>query len=251
MSVLILDRVSVSLGSRAALRSVTLSVQPGEMVALVGPNGAGKTTLMRAALGLVPVHGGAIELSGEPINTLSPEARARRAAYLAQERTVAWSLTGGDIAALGRFAWGGGRAYDALDADSRAAVDFALEAADATALKDRPVHQLSGGEQARLHLARLLAASAPLLLADEPVAGLDPCHQLEALSALKAQTECGAAILVSLHDLTLAERFADQIAVLETGRLATIGPAQSVLDDAVLKQVFGVIRRTDGGFDRA
>ncbi len=249
MSLLSLDHVSVSLGARTALDAVTLTIQPGEMVALVGPNGAGKTTLMRAALGLAPTHGGMVKLGGDQVGSLSPEARARRAAYLAQERAVAWSLTGGDLAALGRFAWGGGRAYDELDPDGRAAVDFALKAADAETLKDRPVHHLSGGEQARLHLARLLAAPAPLLLADEPVAGLDPRHQLEALGALKAQTGCGAAILVSLHDLTLAERFADRIAVLQAGRLAALGPADSVLDSAVLKQVFGVARRADGGFD--
>lgn len=251
MSLLALDQVSVSLGARKALDGVTLTLQPGEMVALVGPNGAGKTTLMRAALGLIAPSAGAVSLGGDAVGALSPEARARRAAYLAQERAVAWSLTGADLAALGRFAWGGGQAYDALDPDGRAAVDFALDAADATALKDRPVHQLSGGEQARLHLARLLAAPAPLLLADEPVAGLDPRHQLDALSALKAQTACGAAILVSLHDLTLAERFADRISVLQAGRLAALGPAQNVLDDAVLKQVFGVTRRSDGGFDQA
>ncbi len=250
MSVLSLTDLSVQLGARQALEAVTLTVQPGECVALVGPNGAGKTTLLRAGLGLIPFTGEAT-LSGDPVAPMPPAARARRAAYLAQERSIAWSLLGGDLVALGRYAWGGGRAYDELGAPDRAAVDTALERADATALRDRPVQQLSGGEQARLHLARLLASSAPLLVADEPAAALDPRHQLDALAALKAETENGSAVLVALHDLALAERFADRIAVLQAGRLVALGPAQSVLDDAVLKQVFGVTRRSDGGFDPA
>jgi len=250
MSVLSLTQVAVQLGGRQALRSVTLTVQPGECVALVGPNGAGKTTLLRAALGLIP-SAGEVTLSGEPVASLPPAVRARRAAYLAQNRSIAWSLLGGDLVALGRYAWGGGRAYDQLGAQDRAAVDTALEKADATALKDRAVQQLSGGEQARLHLARLLASSAPLLVADEPAAALDPRHQLDALAALKAETQSGAAVLVALHDLALAERMADRIAVLNEGRLVGLGPAQSILDAQLLADVFRIKRREDGGFDPA
>jgi iron complex transport system ATP-binding protein len=250
MSVLSLTDLSVQLGARQALDAVTLTVQPGECVALVGPNGAGKTTLLRAALGLIPFTGDAA-LSGDPVAPMPPAVRARRAAYLAQERSIAWSLLGGDLAALGRYAWGGGRAYDQLDVQDRAAVDRALEKADATALKDRPVQQLSGGEQARLHLARLLASSAPLLIADEPAAALDPRHQLDALAALKAETENGSAVLVALHDLALAERLADRILVLNEGKLVGLGPAQSVLDAQLLADVFRIKRREDGGFEPA
>lgn len=250
MSVLSLTDLSVRLGARQALKAVTLTVKPGECVALVGPNGAGKTTLLRAALGLIPFTGD-VTLSGDPVAPMPPVERAKRAAYLAQDRSVAWSLRGGDLAALGRFAWGGGRAYDQLDAQDRAAVDRALEKADATALRDRSVQQLSGGEQARLHLARLLASSAPLLVADEPAAALDPRHQLDALAALKAETESGSAVLLALHDLASAERMADRIAVLIDGRLVGLGPAQTVLDAQLLADVFRIKRREDGGFDPA
>lgn len=251
MSLLRFDTVSASLGERRVLNGVTLSLEPGEMLALVGPNGAGKTSLMRVGLGLIPSQAGTVELGGALLNQLSPEDRAKRAAYLAQDRALAWSITGADLVALGRFAWGGGRAYEELGEADRSAVDGALKAADALTLKDRAVHQLSGGEQARLHLARLLASSAPLLIADEPVAGLDPRHQLDALAALKDETRRGAGVMVSLHDLSLAEQFADRIAVLQNGELAALGPHDTVLDTSTLKTVFGVVRREGGGFDPA
>lgn len=250
MSALVLESVSAQLGRQQALSGVSLSVKPGEVLALVGPNGAGKTTLMRAALGLIPATG-TITLGGAYLTALAPAERARRASYLAQERSVAWSLLGGDLVALGRYAWGGGRAYDQLEAGDRDAVDAALEKANATAFRDRPVRDLSGGEQARLHLARLLASSAPLLIADEPAAALDPRHQLDALAALKAEAGDGKAVLVALHDLTLAERMSDRIAVLDEGKLVAVGNARSVLDDATLSTVFRIKRRTDGGFDPA
>ncbi len=250
MSALILENVSVLLGHREALSDVSLTLNPGEVVALVGPNGAGKTTLLRAALALVPATGN-IRMAGDPLAKLAPAERARRASYLAQERTLAWSLSGADLVALGRFAWGGGRAYDQLETIDRQAVDLALEKADATALKHRPVQALSGGEQARLHLARLLASGAPTLIADEPAAALDPRHQLDALQALKAEARDGKTVLVALHDLLLAERVADRIAVLDQGRLVAIGAADTALTDACLADVFAIKRRADGGFDRA
>jgi iron complex transport system ATP-binding protein len=250
MSLLSLTRVSVQLGPRTALSRVSLSVAAGECVALVGPNGAGKTTLLRAALGLVPAQG-EIMLGGSSLGDLPPAARAQRASYLAQERTLAWSLLGADLVALGRYAWGGGRAYDQLADPDREAVDQALAKADAANLAVRPVRDLSGGEQARLHLARLLASSANLLLADEPAAALDPRHQLDALARLKAEASAGKGVVVALHDLHLAERMADRIAVLDQGQLVAVGPAQAVLEDALLKQVFAIQRRGDGGFDPA
>ncbi len=250
MSLISLMGVTAHLGRRVALDAVSLKLKPGECVALVGPNGAGKTTLLRAALGLIPAQG-EICLGDDLMSNLAPEDRARRAAYLAQGKVLAWSLTGGDLVALGRFAWGGGRAYDQLDAADRYAVDKALDKANAARFKDRPVQELSGGEQARLHLARLLASSAPLLLADEPAAALDPRHQLDALAALKTEAAARKGVLVALHDLVLAERIADRIIVMDDGRVVADGPAQSVMDDALLKDVFAIRRREDGGFDPA
>jgi iron complex transport system ATP-binding protein len=250
MSALTLQNMSVRLGHYTALKDVSFTLKAGESVALVGPNGAGKTTLLRAALGLVDASGER-RLDGTPIEQLPPEARARQAAYLPQDRGVAWSLLGGDLVALGRYAWGGGRAYDQLDADNRTVVDAALVKANATHLAERAVQTLSGGELARLHLARLLASSAPVLLADEPAAALDPRHQLDALAALKAEANSAKAVLVALHDLALAERMADRILVLDAGQLVADGPAATVLDEELLARVFKIRRRPEGGFDAA
>ncbi|XBQ17188.1 MAG: ABC transporter ATP-binding protein [Oceanicaulis sp.] len=245
---LALRGAGVRLEGRQILSGVDLLLVPGRFTALVGPNGAGKSTLIKAALGLMPSTG-EVELGGTPLSRLGPAERARRAAWLPQDKTAAWSITGADLAALGRFAWGGGRAYARLSEEDRTAVDRALSRADAAHLKDRPVTALSGGERARLHLARALAAEAPLLLADEPGAALDPRHQLDAMAVLRAEAESGAAVLAALHDLALAERFADRIVVLDEGRLITDAPASEALTDAILADVFHVKRREAGGFE--
>ncbi|MFP4520502.1 MAG: ABC transporter ATP-binding protein [Oceanicaulis sp.] len=247
MSALEVQALRVVLGGRTVVEIGRLVVAPGECVALVGPNGAGKSSLMRAVLGIAPAQGG-VRLSGGALEDLSPAQRARRAAWLPQTREAAWAISGGDLAALGRFAFGG-RAYDRLGAADRAAVDRALRRADAAHLKDRPVSTLSGGEQARLHLARALAAEAPLLLADEPGAALDPRHQLDAMAVLREEAGRGAGVLAALHDLSLAERFASRIVVLDEGRVAADAAPGEALSQDVLKRVFRVTRRPGGGFD--
>ncbi|WP_306016141.1 ABC transporter ATP-binding protein [Oceanicaulis sp. MMSF_3324] len=244
---LLADRVSIRRDGRDILSDVSLEVHSGEMIALVGPNGAGKSTLIRTLLGLLEPDAGGVMLDGGPVSVLSARARARQMAYLPQDRTVAWSVTGADLAALGRFAWGGA-AYDRLGATDRDKVDQALELTGATALKNRLLHTLSGGEQARLHLARALASDASLLMADEPIAALDPRHQLEAMQVLRAQADRGASVVCALHDLELAGRYADRVAVLDRGRLIACGSPDAVLDAETLAQVFGVMRQPSGGF---
>lgn len=247
MSALAITDLTISLSGRMVVSGVSLTVQSGEHVALVGPNGAGKSSLLKAVLGLVPATG-SVRLSGEALADLSAARRARLAAYLPQERQAAWSITGADLAALGRFAFGG-RAYDRLGAADRDAVDRALARADAAHLKDRPIDRVSGGEQSRLHLARALAAQAPLLLADEPGAALDPRHQLDAMMVLKGEADRGAAVMAALHDLALAERFADRIVVMDEGRILADAPAGEALTEEILRTVFRVARRPAGGFD--
>lgn len=236
-------------GARETLSDIGLRVQSGELIALVGPNGAGKSTLIKAMLGLVKAEAGAVRLDGVDVRDLSARDRARHMAYLPQDRDVAWSVTGADLAALGRFAWGGA-AYARLKTADREAVDAALEKAGATNLKHRLIHELSGGEQARLHLARLLASGAGVLLADEPIAALDPRHQLDAMRVLRAEADNGASVICALHDLNLARRHADRIAVLDGGRLRALGRPDQALSDTILAEVFGVQAASDGGFDR-
>src|SRR6185437_17064618 len=192
-AVLELEGLTVRRGRRDVLADVTLDVAAGEMLGLVGPNGAGKTTLLRAALGLQPRAAGAVRLAGRPLEALSERERAAVAGYLPQERRVAWNMPALDVAALGAGALGPheGRAL-ALDCLTE------LEVGD---LAGRGVLDMSGGERARVLLARLLATRAKLLVADEPAAGLDTEAQLLILERLRARAVAGAAVVVTSHDL--------------------------------------------------
>jgi len=243
-----LIKASVVLAGRPVLNAVSFSVAPGEFVALTGPNGAGKSTAIRALLGLVPLSAGEARLGGDPVQSLAPSERGRRAAWLAQDRSSAWAIRVKDLAALGRFAWSGAP-YERLAQADRTIVDDALARAGAAALADRPLDALSGGEQARAHLARALAARAPVLAVDEPAAALDLRHQYEAMSVLRTEADLGRAVIAALHDLDAAARWADRVIVLDQGRVAADAAPGSALNAELLAGVFGVRRREQGGYD--
>lgn len=246
MADLVLDSLSASLGGRRVLDRVSLTLRPGELVALIGPNGAGKTTLLRAALGLQPITAGRVLLAGRDPGKLPAAERARLAAYLPQARALAWPLAVRDLVALGRFAHGArlGR----LGPADAAAVARALAAAGLEALAERSSAELSGGELARAHVARALAAETPLIFADEPTAALDPLHAFQVLAALKRFAAAGGGALATLHDLSLAARFADRLALLAEGRLLAEGPPAAVLTRENLARAFGVAGELREGF---
>jgi iron complex transport system ATP-binding protein len=242
MTVLVLHEAVVRRGPRAVLGGVSLAVRGGEILGVVGANGAGKTTLLRAALGLLRLDAGRAELGGREVARLSDPERARLAAYLPQERHLGWNMTAWRIASLG--------AFHLPAAAARARAMAALARVGLSDLADRGVLEMSGGERARVLLARLLATDAPLLVADEPVAGLDPDAQLLALELFRAEAGRGAAVVVTLHDLGLAARFCDRLVVIDRGRiLADAAPSQAltpqVLDDAFGLQ--GRLEPTDEG----
>ncbi|MCC7268317.1 MAG: ABC transporter ATP-binding protein [Caulobacteraceae bacterium] len=242
MSLLRLSGVEARRGHTAILSGVSLDVAPGEIVGLVGSNGSGKTTLMRTALGLMRPAAGRIELGGAPMERLSEPERARIVGYLPQERRIGWNLAAWRIAALGAPAHRG-------DA-GRAAALQALARVGLSEIARRGVLELSGGERGRVLLARLLATGAPLLVADEPAAGLDPDAQLRALDLLREEAARGAGVLVSLHDLGLAARSCDRLAVLHAGRLAALGPPTEALGRPTLLSAFGLdgeLRETEAG----
>ncbi len=230
MSILVKD-ARLALGKRMVLDAVNVEVPPGRITAIVGPNGAGKSTLLRACAGLLPAERGTITLAGRPLDALSRSELARAIAYLPQERAVHWPLAARAVVALGRLP------HDDADAT---AIDRALGAMDITTLADRPVSQLSGGERARVLVARALAQEAPLLIADEPTAGLDPAHALALFALFERLATEGRTVIVALHDLSLAARFAHHTVLLANGRVTASGPPAEVLAPGHLEPAFGV-----------
>ncbi|MBL8555905.1 MAG: ABC transporter ATP-binding protein [Phenylobacterium sp.] len=237
MSALFLRDATVRRGGQTVLDSASLAVEPGEVVGVVGPNGAGKTTLLRAALGLARLDAGRAELAGRDVARLTDPERARLAAYLPQARHVGWNMAAGRVASLG--------AFHLPAAAARAAAAAALARVGMSGLEDRGVLEMSGGERARVLLARLLVTGAPLLIADEPAAGLDPDAQLLALELFREEAARGAAVVLTLHDLGLAARFCDRLAVLSGGRVVAAGPAAEALQPDILGQAFSLDGRLE------
>ncbi|WP_340244063.1 ABC transporter ATP-binding protein [Roseobacter sp. HKCCA2468] len=231
-SCLSLQDFTVHRGECPVVDRVSTELRAGDLVGLIGPNGAGKTTLMRGALGLLP-HQGHSSLSALPAN-----ARARAVAWLPQTREIAWPVSVETLVMLGRVPHLG--AGQSPRADDHAAVSEALAAMDLTGFATRPATALSGGEQARVLMARALAQNCPLIMADEPVAGLDPRHQIATLAHLQSLTQSGKAALVSLHDLGLAARFCDRLILMDRGQKIAEGPPEDVLTEDHLRRVFGI-----------
>lgn len=232
MTELTLRNLTVLRGPCPVVDDVSLRVGPGECVGLIGPNGAGKTTLMRAALGILPYRG------RSNLAEIGPRARAKAAAWLPQQRDIAWPIAVETLVMLGRvphLAAG----QTPRDAD-RTAVATALAEMGLTGFEARPATALSGGEQARVLIARALAQQTPLLLADEPIAGLDPAHQIGTMSLFADLATRGKGLLVSLHDLSLAARHCTRLLLLHQGRLEADGAPEAVLTPENLARVFGI-----------
>jgi len=238
MTLLSATNVSVSFNGHAVVDRVSVALARGELVGLIGPNGAGKTTLIRTLAGVLRPTAGTIEFDGKPLDALPRRALARRLAYMAQGADCHWPLTVERVVALGRLPhlapW-----HRPGDNDRRAIAD-ALDAADMTAFAERRATALSAGERARALLARALAVEPEALLADEPVAALDPGHQLDLMSLFHARAQRGAAVVVVLHDLSLAARFCHRLVLLHRGRVLAEGAPEAVLTAATLAEAYGI-----------
>lgn len=230
-------RLSVRLGARTVLNDVSVRFAAGRVTAILGPNGAGKSTLVRALAGLLRAEG-EVRIGAERVAGLDPRARARLIGYLPQDAAVHWNLRAREAVALGRLPHRSPYAAES-DAD-RAALARALDETGTTALADRAIATLSGGERARVLLARVLAGEPRWLLADEPLASLDPAHQIDILARLRAQAAAGRGVVLVLHDLVQAARAADDVLLLDRGGVAAFGAAAEVLTPANLARVFGV-----------
>jgi iron complex transport system ATP-binding protein len=225
---LALDRLTIRRGGCPVVDAVSMAVAPGECVGLIGPNGAGKTTLLRGALGLLPLADGHSTLAALP-----PARRALAAVWLPQSRDIVWPVTVQALVALGRLPHGA--------ADPRhPAVAAAIDRMGLAVMRDRRATELSGGEQARVLIARALAQDAPLVLADEPVAGLDPAAQIAAMRVFRALADEGRGVVVALHDLGLAARHCTRLIALSGGRIVADGPPRDVLTADVLALVFRI-----------
>lgn len=237
-----LDLTSLRLayGARPVLDGVSLSFRAGEVTAVIGPNGAGKSSLLLCAAGLIRPQAGEARLDGRPILDLAPRARAQAVAYLPQTTEIAWPITVRALVGLGRLPHHGVWGESAAD---RAAIERAIEAAGVQDLAERQVATLSGGERARVLVARGLAGAPQFLLADEPTAGLDPGHALDMADLFRAQTGRGVGVVVTMHDLSLAARAADRIVILSGGKILADGPPEEALSEAAILQAYGVRAR--------
>ena len=226
--------LTVELGGRPVVRDVDLEVHAGEVVALVGPNGSGKSTLLAALAGDLPLDAGAVELDGAAIASWSPAELAMRRAVLPQHAVVTFPFTVGQVVRMGRAPWTG---TERADDDDRE-IASALRATDVAELASRPFTALSGGEQARVMLARVLAQRAQLLVLDEPTAALDLHHQEVVLAIARERAAAGDGVLVVLHDVGSAGVCADRVALLCDSRLVACGPPGEVLVPALLSEVY-------------
>jgi iron complex transport system ATP-binding protein len=231
--------LSVQYGDRPALRGVTLSIAPGELLALTGPNGSGKTTLLKSILGLAPPGRGEVRIGGADLRGFSRRERARRIAWVPQSEAPLDNVPLVEYILYGRHPHiGTFERENALDA---ARVQEALTAADLLDRAGAGILELSGGERQRALLARALAQDTPVLLLDEPTSSLDIGHQLDLLERIRARARVdGRTVVTAMHDLNLAARYADRIAVLDRGRLVALGPPSDVLSATLFRDVWGV-----------
>jgi iron complex transport system ATP-binding protein len=237
MSVLAAEGVGVTLGGRAVLDDVSLRFARGRVTALLGANGAGKSTLLACLAALRRPDRGAATLDGVEVHALDRRVRGRRIGLLPQAGDVHWDLDVRTLVGLGRLPHRGRWGATAADA---LAVERAMAATDTLALADRGVERLSGGERGRVLLARVLAGEPEWLLADEPLASLDPAHQLDVLDRLRAVAQLGGGVVLVLHDLNLAARIADDAVLLAGGRVVAAGPADAVLTAPSIAEAYGV-----------
>ena len=238
-----LTHVQASLGGTRVIRDVSLEVRDSAFIGLIGPNGAGKTTLVRAIAALIP-HEGTIDLDGQAVATMEPRVRARAIAYLAQGAGSHWPLEVSRLVALGRLPHLA--PFRAPAPEDEAAIARAMQLADIESFGGRDVLTLSGGERARVLLARALAVEAPLLLVDEPVASLDPYHQIGIMEVLRAYAGAGRTVIAVLHDLSLSARYCDRLVLLDEGAVKADGRPEDVLTPENLEAVYR-IRAIIGG----
>jgi iron complex transport system ATP-binding protein len=248
MSALTFSGVTVIRGERTILHAIDTTFAAARLTVVIGPNGAGKSTLLETAAGLLKPGAGTVSLGDAPLTTLSRRQLARRRAYLPQRAGVDWPITVERVVALGLTpslpAFGG------TPARFGPAIVQALTDCDLAHLPDRPATSLSGGELARVMLARAIVGDPELLIVDEPTAGLDPRHALAAARRLRARADAGRTVIMAMHEIDLALRFADDVVAVKDGRVLWAGPVDAVVSAESLSQLYDIgvrLHRDDTG----
>jgi len=249
MSALVLHAIDVQRGDRLVLEDITVTFAAGRLTAVIGPNGAGKSTLLEVAAGLLRPSAGVVALGGEPLPSIGRKALARRRAYLPQRATVEWPISVERVVALGLTP--SLPAFGDMPATLLPAVDEAMAACDLEALRTREATNLSGGELARVMLARAIVGDPELLIVDEPTAGLDPRHAIDATRRLRARADAGRTVIMAIHDLDLALRFADDVVAIREGTLLASGPVSDVMTEDMLSLLYDVRVRISRDADGA
>ncbi len=248
MTSLSVKNLSVTLGGTAALSDASFDIHGGEFIGLIGPNGAGKTTLLRAILGLVASRG-EISLDGDDLRRMAASEKAQKLAYLPQERDVAWPVSVETLVSLGRSSLK--PIFANMSAQDEALIETAMQRMDVSQFRDRSAMELSGGERARVLIARVLAQDTPVIFADEPVAGLDPSHQLGLMESFAELAKEGRTVVASLHELSLAAQHCTRLILLDKGHIVADGAPTEVLTPQLLHDIYGIrakIMTVDGDF---
>ncbi len=230
--------LSSGYGDKEIISNISLDAKPGSLIVLVGPNGSGKSTLIKTLAGLLPAKQGDVLIDDQPLQNLDLRVRAKQIAYLAQDRQAMPSMNVRQILELGRAPYRG--RLGQISHMGEVAIMQAINYADLKNFLHRPFSQLSGGEQARVLMGRALAVDAPILLADEPIAALDPYYQLAMMEILKAETSRGKTVITALHDLSLTEKYADEIWVMDKGKVVFNDVNNNGLPAELVEQVFKI-----------
>ena len=230
--------VHVDLEGTPIVKGVDIEVDAGEVVGLIGPNGAGKTTLLRALAGVLPPQRGEIFVGGSDTSELERSLLATKVAYLQQGAQVHWPLSVASIVALGRLPYR--KKFSSLAEDDQRAIDAAMQLTETLGIRERSFATLSGGEQMRVLIARMLAVEADVMLVDEPVAAMDPYFQLEFMDLFVEQAALGRGVVLVLHYLALAARYCDRLVLLQAGQTVAEGPPSEVLTDELLARVYHI-----------
>lgn len=232
-----LRQISAGYGKKVALSDLSLSFSKGELTVIVGPNGSGKSTLLKALTGILPLSGGEIWLDGKACDKLSPVERARRIAYLPQEKQMP-HVTVEQLVLYGRYPHlSFPRRYQEKDREIARA---AMQAMHLTSLANRPLSTLSGGLRQKAYLAMALAQSTDYVLLDEPTTYLDISHQLELMELLRNMTRDGKGVVAVMHDLPMAFSVANRVVVLEKGQVCAWDVPENLCETATIREIFGV-----------